>query len=51
MSWHVSKPEKLLTPGKVPTRAETSRCRHVRTRADIPDTNHMDFFYLDADMY
>ena len=24
--------------------ADTSRCRHVSTRADIPDINHMDFF-------
>ena len=30
--------------------ADTSRCQHVPSRADIPDTNHMDFFYLDADM-
>ena len=29
MCWHVSAPEKGLTPGKVPTRAETSWCRHV----------------------
>ena len=41
MSWHVSKPEKVPTPGKAPT----------RLGADIPDTKHMDFFYLDVDMY
>ena len=28
MCWHVSAPEKVPTPGKVPTRAGTSRCRH-----------------------
>ena len=31
MCWHVSAPEKVPTPGKVPTRAGTSRCRHVPT--------------------
>ena len=51
MCWHVSAPEKVPTPWKVPTHAGTSRCWHVPTRADIPDTDHMDFFYLDADMY
>ena len=44
MYWHVSAPEKVQTPGNVPTRADTSRCRHVPTRADIRHTNHMDFF-------
>ena len=31
MCWHVSAPEKVLTPGKVPTHANTSRCWHVPT--------------------
>ena len=31
MCWHVPAPEKVLTPKKVPTRADTSRCRHVPT--------------------
>ena len=34
MYWHVSAPEKVPTPGNVPTRAG----------ADIRHTNHMDFF-------
>ena len=87
MCWHVSAREKVPTPGKVPTHANTSRCRHVPTsliliiwtffiwmliwtdmcqylkrcqhmgmcrhvptHADIPDTNHMDFFYLQTGM-
>ena len=52
--WHVSAPEKVPTPGRVLTRADTSRCRHVPTRVDIPDTNHMDFFIwmlICADMW
>ena len=31
MCWHVPAPEKVLTPKKVPIRADTSRCRHVPT--------------------
>ena len=31
MCWHVSALEKVPTPGKVPTRAGTSSCRHVPT--------------------
>ena len=31
MCWHVPAPEKVRTPKKVPTRADTSRCRHVPT--------------------
>ena len=31
MCWHVPAHEKVPTPGKAPTRADTSRCRHVPT--------------------
>ena len=31
MCWHVSAPEKVPTPGKVPTRANTSRFNLVKT--------------------
>ena len=50
MCWHVSAPEKVPTPGKVPTRADTSRCRHMPTCAEIPDTNHMNFLLANWDV-
>ena len=40
MCWHVSAPEKVPTPKKVPT----------RLGADIPDTNHMDFLFANWDV-
>ena len=46
MCWHVSAPKKVPTPGKVPTRADTSRHRHVQTRADTCDANHMNFIWI-----
>ena len=38
MCWHVPAPEKVPTPKK------------VLTRADIPDTNHMDFLFANWDV-